>query len=489
MADYDIPLSVFHFDCFWMKEYHWCDFTWDPDVFPDAPGMLNDLKERGLKISVWINPYIAQASPLFAEGKAAGYLLKRPNGEVWQWDLWQPGMAIVDFTNPDAAQWFAGKLRALLDMGVVCFKTDFGERIPTDVVYPDGSDPELMHNYYTHLYNKCVFDLLREVKGDGEAVLFARSATAGGQQFPVHWGGDSTSSFPSMAESLRGGLSLGLSGFAFWSHDIGGFEGTPDPAVFKRWLPFGLLSSHSRLHGSGSVRVPWAFDEQAVEITRRFTKLKNRLMPYLYSTAVAATQHGTPLLRPMFVEFPDDPATYHLDRQYMFGADLLVAPVMDVRGVVEYYVPAGTWTHLLTGDEIVGPTWRRETHELDSLPVLVRPGSVIGIGAKDDRPDYDYADEVRLLVTRLAEGETARTVIPTPAGAVGAEFLTERAGDVITISRLGIGSSRWSALVQGRGSILDCDGGLLRTEHDPLRGDDRQVVEAVAQVLRIRVAG
>jgi alpha-D-xyloside xylohydrolase len=235
MADYDIPLSVFHFDCFWMKEYHWCDFTWDPDVFPDAPGMLNDLKERGLKISVWINPYIAQASPLFAEGKAAGYLLKRPNGEVWQWDLWQPGMAIVDFTNPDAAQWFAGKLRALLDMGVDCFKTDFGERIPTDVVYHDGSDPELMHNYYTHLYNECVFDLLREVKGDGEAVLFARSATAGGQQFPVHWGGDSTSSFPSMAESLRGGLSLGLSGFAFWSHDIGGFEGTPDPAVFKRW--------------------------------------------------------------------------------------------------------------------------------------------------------------------------------------------------------------------------------------------------------------
>ncbi len=213
MAAREIPLHVFHFDCFWMKESHWCDFQWDPRCFPDPAGMLGRLKKFGLHICVWINPYIAQRSALFDEAAGAGFLLKRPNGDVWQWDRWQSGMGIVDFTNPAACRWFQGKLRALLDMGVDAFKTDFGERIPTDVVYFDGSDPIKMHNYYTYFYNKTVFELLKEVRGEGEAVVFARSATAGGQQFPVHWGGDSTATFESMAESLRGGLSLGLAGF------------------------------------------------------------------------------------------------------------------------------------------------------------------------------------------------------------------------------------------------------------------------------------
>ncbi|WP_124276122.1 alpha-xylosidase, partial [Streptomyces sp. ADI93-02] len=207
MAERGIPLSVFHFDCFWMREYQWSDFLWDPEVFPDPEGMLARLKERGLRISMWINPYIAQKSALFAEGAAHGYLVKRPNGDIWQWDLWQPGMALVDFTDPAARAWYADKLRALLDQGVDCFKTDFGERIPTDVVWHDGSDPERMHNYYAQIYNRTVFELLEKERGTGEAVLFARSATAGGQQFPVHWGGDCFASFTAMAESLRGGLS------------------------------------------------------------------------------------------------------------------------------------------------------------------------------------------------------------------------------------------------------------------------------------------
>ncbi len=285
MADRDLPLHVFHFDCFWMREFHWCDFEWDPAVFPDPEGMLARLKERGLHISVWINPYIAQQSALFAEAAREGYLLKKPNGDVWQWDLWQPGMAVVDFTNPAARQWFGDQLRRLCDMGVDTFKTDFGERIPTDVVYYDGSDPFKMHNYYAFLYNQTVFDVLRERRGEHDAVVFARAATAGGQQFPVHWGGDSDSTFESMAESLRGGLSLGLSGFGFWSHDIGGFEGLPRADLYKRWIAFGLLSSHSRLHGSSSYRVPWLFDEEAVNVLRMFTRLKCRLMPYLYRHA------------------------------------------------------------------------------------------------------------------------------------------------------------------------------------------------------------
>jgi alpha-D-xyloside xylohydrolase len=431
MAERELPLSVFHFDCFWMREFNWCDFQWDPRVFPDPEGMLRRLKERGLKVCVWINPYIAQRSSLFAEGREHGYLLKKPDGSVWQWDLWQPGMALVDFTSPAARAWYAGKLRALLDMGVDCFKTDFGERIPTDVVYADGSDPERMHNYYTHLYNQTVFELLRRVKGEGEAVVFARSATAGGQRFPVHWGGDCESTYESMAESLRGGLSLGLSGFGYWSHDIGGFEGTPDPALFKRWIAFGLLSSHSRLHGSHSYRVPWLFDEESVDVLRVFTRLKLRLMPYLYGVACQAHAEGLPMMRAMALEFPDDPACAHLERQYMLGPDLLVAPVFSDEGKVTYYVPEGTWTHFMTGEKVTGPRWVSETHGFLSAPVLVRPGAVIPVGAVDDRPDYDWADGVTLRAYELADGAEVTVRIPSADGGAAAEFTVVREGDAV----------------------------------------------------------
>ncbi|WP_433290552.1 alpha-xylosidase [Actinoplanes sp. CA-030573] len=430
MAERDLPLSVFHFDTFWMREFHWCDFEWDPRIFPDPPGMLKRLHDRGLRTCLWINPYIAQRSALFAEGRENGYLVVRADGDVWQWDRWQAGMALVDFTNPAAREWFAGKLRTLVDMGVDAFKSDFGERIPTDVVWHDGSDPARMHNYYTQLYNQVVFDVLREARGEGEAVLFARSATVGGQQFPVHWGGDNSATYESMAESLRGGLSLMSSGFGFWSHDIGGFEGRPDPAVFKRWIAFGLLSSHSRLHGNHSYRVPWLFDDESVEVLRKFTHLKHALMPYLYGAARVAHATGLPVMRPMIVGFPGDPAVTHLDRQYLLGPDLLVAPVFAESGEVTYYVPAGRWTRFETGTgvgdaetgvgdaetgvgdaEIVeGPAWVTETHGFDSVPLLVRPGAVLPIGSRTDRPDYDHRDGVTLRLYEPAEGETTVVV-------------------------------------------------------------------------------
>jgi alpha-D-xyloside xylohydrolase len=433
MAEVGVPLSVFHFDCFWMRAHHWSDFLWDPEVFPDPVGMIARLKDRGLKVCVWINPYIAQRSVLFAEGMEHGYLLRRPDGGAWQWDMWQAGMALVDFTNPAARSWYAGKLRALLDQGVDCFKTDFGERVPLDVVWHDGSDPERMHNYYAQAYNETVFDLLRETRGEGEAVVFARSSTAGGQRLPVHWGGDCESTFEAMAESLRGGLSLGLSGFGFWSHDIGGFEGTPSPALFKRWVQFGLLSSHSRLHGSKSYRVPWDFGDEAVAVTRDFARLKHRLMPYLYGAAVQARDHGTPTLRAMVLEFPDDPACRTLDRQYMLGDDLLVAPVFAENGTVEYYVPAGTWTNILTGQEVSGPGWRRENHGFDTLPLLARPGSVVPLGARDDHPSYDWPDDVTLRVHRPGENSETVTTIPARDGSPAATFTTRCDAERVTV--------------------------------------------------------
>ena len=423
MADRDIPLSVFHFDCFWMKGFNWCDFTWDEETFPDPEGMLKRYHDRGLHLCCWINPYIAQASPLFREGMEHGYLLKKTNGDVWQTDLWQAGMGILDVTNPDARAWYCGYLRKILRMGVDCLKTDFGERIPVkDIAYFDGKDPLHMHNYYSFLYNKMVFDLLKEERGEGEAILFARSATAGSQQFPVHWGGDNSASYVSMAETLRAGLSMSHSGFGFWSHDISGFEQTAPADVYKRWAAFGLLSSHSRLHGSSSYRVPWLFDEESCDVVRKFTRLKCRLMPYLYGAAVEAHEHGTPMMRPMMLEFPDDPACDTLDRQYMMGESLLVAPVFHADSHVDYYLPDGLWTSLLDGRKVQGGRWQKETHDFLSLPLMVRPGTVLPMGQCDDRPDYDYTDGLELHVYQLTEGQTVVVKIPDLKGQIAATY-------------------------------------------------------------------
>ncbi len=419
MADRDLPLSVFHFDCFWMKDYHWCDFEWDRDEFPDPAGLLARLKARGLHISVWINPYISQRSALFAEGMRQGYLLRKPDGGVWQTDLWQPGLGIVDFTNPGAVKWFGDKLRTLLDMGVDCFKTDFGESIPTDVVYHDGSDPVRMHNFYSLLYNRTVFEVLRERRGKGQAVVFARSGTSGSQCYPVHWGGDSVSTFEAMAESLRGGLSLGLSGFGFWSHDIGGFIGTPSADLYKRWIAFGLLSSHSRLHGESSYRVPWLFDEEAVAVLRHFTKLKNRLMPYLYAQALVATRTGIPLMRAMMLEHSGDPACDTLDRQYMLGPSLLVAPVFSADGAVSYYLPRGRWTNFFTGEIADGPRWMEEKLGFLSVPLWVRPGTLLALGSEEGKPDYDYSDGPVLRAYEIPDGGILAASVPSRGRRIG----------------------------------------------------------------------
>lgn len=380
MAKRNIPLSVFHFDCRWMKELEWCNFDWDKSKFPDPEGLLKQLHDRGLKVCVWINSYIGQKSPLFEEGAKNGYFIKNEDGSVWQWDKWQAGMAIVDFTNPEATKWYQGYLKKLVAMGVDCFKTDFGERIPTEgVKYYDGSDPELMHNYYTYLYNKAVYDVLVETKGADQAILFARSATVGGQRFPVHWGGDCSSNYPSMAESLRAGLSFGMSGFGYWSHDIAGFEDQASPDLYKRWTQFGLLSSHSRYHGSTAYKVPWLYGDEAVDVAREFTELKLRLKPYLKKMAVETHETGVPMMRAMVLEFSNDPTCEDIDTQYMLGDDLLVAPVFREDGVARFYVPDdGTgqaWTNIITGTAYEPGKWYTEQYDYHTLPVLARPGT------------------------------------------------------------------------------------------------------------------
>ncbi len=461
MAQRDLPLHVFHFDCFWMKENQWCDFIWDENVFPEPDAMLARLKNRGLRICVWINPYIAQKSRLFDEGMEKGYLVKRPDGGVWQWDRWQAGMGLVDFTNPAAAAWYKGELKRLLDMGVDCFKTDFGERIPTDVVYYDGSDPVKMHNYYTYLYNKAVFEALEEKRGTRDALVFARSATVGGQKFPVHWGGDCSANYDSMAETLRGGLSLCTSGFGFWSHDISGFERTAPPDIYKRWTAFGMLSSHSRLHGNESYRVPWLFDEESVDVLRYFTKLKCSLMPYLYAAACEASQQGIPVMRAMVLEFPGDPGCLQLDRQYMLGGALLVAPIFNNEGMAQYYLPAGTWTNFLNGEKLEGGCWRNEQHGYMSLPLMVRENSIIAVGNESGRPDYDYASGVVLHLFELKDGASASTVVYNMDGESELSCKAVRNGNSITIEVEGA-EKPWSMVLRGIDRIGAAEGAEIK---------------------------
>lgn len=454
MTDRDIPLHVFHFDCYWMEAYEWCNFVWDPATFPDPQGMLKRYHDRGLKICVWINPYIGQKSPLFQEGMEKGYLIKKTDGSIWQTDLWQAGMGLVDFTNPDAVVWYQGKLKTLLDMGVDCFKTDFGERIPVkDVAYFDGSDPVKMHNYYTYLYNKAVFELLEKERGKGEAVLFARSATVGGQKFPAHWGGDCSATYPSMAETLRGGLSLALGGFGFWSHDISGFESTAPADIYKRWCQFGLLSSHSRLHGSSSYRVPWLFDEEACVILKEFVNLKCRLMPYLYGQAVKAHVKGTPMLRPMFLDFPEDKACDTLDRQYMFGDSLLVAPIFKENGEVQYYLPEGTWYNLITGSKAEGGKWQKETHDYHSLPLMVRPNTILAMGNNEVDAAYDFADGVTLVLSEFSEGAKAEVEIPDLQGNIVMKACAQRHGNEVFVTVEG-GNGNFSVKNLGSGTVV-----------------------------------
>ncbi|KAH8698325.1 putative sugar hydrolase [Talaromyces proteolyticus] len=419
--DRDIPLGVFHFDAFWMKSYQWCDLQFDEDYFPNATAYLKRLKDRGLRISVWLNSYIGQASRLFKEGKEKGYFIKRLDGSVWQWDLWQAGMAIIDFTNPEASEWFTNHLMRLMDMGVDSFKTDFAERIPfKNVKFHDGSDPVRMHNYYSLLYNKAVYEAMTRRVGKAKGLLFARSTAPGGQAYPVHWGGDCESTFEAMAESLRGGLSLMLSGYIFWASDIGGFEGTPPPALYKRWVQFGLLSSHSRLHGSGSYRVPWIYGEDCSEVLRDCVKRKISLTPYILQEALNGHRSGVPLMRAMFLEFPDDPNTYSIDTQYMFGSNLLVAPVFTEDGSVSFYVPRsseddtrGKWVSWFDYDKTYeSGQWYHETHDFSSLPILIRPGTVTPVNRKLKTPQDDPLNGLEFIVCGEVEDAKVEVVDP-----------------------------------------------------------------------------
>ena len=330
-----------------------------------------------------------------------------------------------------------------------------------DIQWYDGSDPVDMHNAYTYFYNKAVFELLEEEKGKGNAVLFARSATVGGQQFPAHWGGDCSASYSSMAETLRGGLSLSCEGFGFWSHDISGFEQTATPDIYKRWCQFGLLSSHSRLHGSDSYRVPWVFDEEACVVLKEMVELKCRLMPYLYQQAVVSSDTGVPMLRPMFMEYPKDRTCLTLDLQYMLGDSLLVAPIFQENGEAEYYLPEGTWCNLLTGEVKEGACWYKDVFDYHTMPLLVAPGRILPIGSCGEKPDYDFTEGVTLAVSYLKDGECAEVIIPDQNGKPQMYAKAVRKGQKVTVT-VEDGTENWTGkALWDKDALIEKDGNCM----------------------------
>lgn len=377
---YEIPLNVMHFDCYWLRENMWCDFVWDDEMYPNREEMIALLKKDDLKICLWINPYITEVSDMFREGSSLGYLVKRTDGQVYTADLWHgllPWCEMVDFTNPDAKVWFQGKVKARLEEGVDVMKTDFAEDIPEDAVFANGMTGKEMRNLYSRLYNQAVFEITCQVKGEENGIVWARSGCAGMQKFPVCWSGDPYSSYEGMAATLRGGLSLALSGVPFWSHDMGGFYGEVSEEVFVRWSQFGLFSSHCRLHGT-STRQPWAYGERALQILKKFIGIRYELMPYILENARACVEEGISFLRPLFLEHPDDPTVYGISDEYYFGRDMLVCPVFGGDGARRMvYLPSGIWKDYFTGEVYTGGRWMELACPLDYMPVFEKKSELV----------------------------------------------------------------------------------------------------------------
>ncbi|TDQ50774.1 TIM-barrel domain-containing protein [Actinorugispora endophytica] len=415
-----IPCDVLHLDCYWQAEGHWSDLDWDPRAFPDPARMLADLDAMGFRVCLWINPYVSHRSPHFAEAAERGYFLRDASGGTYVADAWHgshPAVGIVDFTDPEAAAWYTGRLRPLLEQGVAVFKTDFGEGVPADAVAANGMTGTDLHNVYTLLFNDAVAAVTREV--NGHDLVWARSSYLGGQRHSAQWSGDSQCSFPAMAATLRGGLSHGLSGVPFWSHDAGGFNGTPDTDLYVRWAQFGAFSPLVRFHGT-TTREPWHFAPEVEAAVVEALRLRYRLMPYLYSAAVESARTGVPLMRALCVDYADDPLSWRAELEYLLGPDLLVAPVCSPEGVRDVYLPPGRWVDHWSGRVHEGGRSVRLHPRLEQVPLFVRLGALVPVAPRAETvPDgpsgpltlVSWGGLGRRAVIRDVDGDTVVTAV------------------------------------------------------------------------------
>ena len=383
LRELGIPGDVIHLDPMWLegregRQRDGCHFRWSRERFGDPEELVASLRGKGFRLCLWENPYVWRDTDLHREGEVKGYLVRSAEGGLAP-SLDNPDATPVDFTRPEAVEWWQAQHRPYLRAGVAAFKADYGEGLPPSAIMADGTTGRRAHNLYPLLYNRAVFEAIQAEHG--EAVIFARSGYAGSQRYPVHWLGDTPSTWEGMAAALRAGLSLSLSGFALWGHDIGGFwnpDGlAPPPAdLYVRWAQWGSLSPVARFHGIRG-REPWYYGEEAVRIVRRFVRLRYRLLPYLCSLVQEAATSGLPVARPLFLEYPEDDASWQIDWEYMLGPWLLVAPVLSADGAAKVYLPPGTWHDWWTGERVQGPSWRRLRVPLWRLPLYVRGDSLL----------------------------------------------------------------------------------------------------------------
>jgi len=375
------PCDVLHLDADWFEEELRCDFEFAKDDFPAPEKLVQDLKELGFHMSIWQLPYVHQSTNIYEEAKEKGYFEKGSDSTNMD--------GIIDISNPAAKDWYKKKLANLLKMGIDAIKVDFGEGIEVDACY-DKYIGEEFHNLYPLLYNKMVFNLTKEIHGSENAIIWARSAYAGSQRYPLHWAGDTDSDFPAMASTLKGGLSFALSGFPFWSHDIGGYFMTPEDDCYIRWMQLGLFSSHARFHGT-SPREPWHFGDKVVEVYKRFAKIRYKLIPYIYSEAYKCTKNSNPLMKPLVLEYEKDPNVINIDDQYLFGSNILVAPILTKENRRQIYLPEGDWLDFWTKKEYQGKSWIYYESSLDEMPLFIKKGSIIPTG-----PMMQYIGEKEL---------------------------------------------------------------------------------------------
>jgi alpha-D-xyloside xylohydrolase len=363
-----IPSDVIHLDTGWFEHDWLCDYKFSTTRFSDPAALIRDLKEQGFHISLWQLPYFTPKNDLFPSIVDKGYAVRDAKGNLPTED------AILDFSNPAAVKWYQDKLAGLLRMGVGAIKADFGEDAPLEGIYASGKTGYWEHNLYPLRYNQAVSEITREVTGD--SVIWARSAWAGSQRYPLHWGGDAENTDSAMAATLRAGLSLGLCGFSFWSHDIGGFVQRSPRELYRRWLPFGTLTSHSRCHGAPP-KEPWTYDAEFTDEFRRAVELKYKLMPYVYAQAKLASEQGFPMMRTLFFEFPEDSTSWFIDDEYLFGEDILVAPLLEAGSTGrDVYLPPGQWIDYQSGNVVAGGWHRLEAGKIPVV-MLVREGTVI----------------------------------------------------------------------------------------------------------------
>lgn len=452
LRDMKFPSDVIHIDTGWFDEDWRCDWKFNEERFPDPEQMFRETEEMGFRICLWQIPYVLKETAVYKDARKKRALARNRGPFVW---LWNYEGSPIDFSRIEGVNWYKEKLQALLKMGAASIKTDFAEQVEPFSKFKE-LDGRKMHNVYPLLYQKAAFEAIEEERSRGDAVIWARSAWAGAQRYPVHWSGDNSSNHDNLLSCLRGGLSLGLSGFTFWSQDAGGFVGVPDDEVYIRWTQMSIFQSHIRYHGCPPhYKEPWNFEPETQDIVRGLLNIRYRLIPYIYTESVAAAGDGLPLLRHLVIDFQEDPNVYHIEDQFMCGRHIMVAPVMERAESRPVYLPEGNWYDFWSGKKHSGGRWITAKADLKTVPVLVKEGSVIPLAKPvlhtgeltdegmtlhiypDERGSAGYTlqdDEKKTVITALVDAEKADVSVKPGLANASVELPRAMKGLTVAIS-------------------------------------------------------